>query len=198
MEERPMTDEQPESGHTTERAELISHFQSVFGILDWQSTRIKEQLLAPFHLTVPQVTVLLVLRDEGREVETPSIASKAGLPPGTVSSILDRLFLRRLVQRREVTANGRRIIVGTITDDGKELLLQLDVQRTRLFEELVALYSDKELEQLLDLFLRWTAQGDRLIPTGNQDQRQPQGSPASPIARRRAANVLRDFPHRRQ
>jgi DNA-binding MarR family transcriptional regulator len=176
-----------------DRAEIILRFRSVFGLLDWQSAQIKEHMLAPFHLTGPQVTVLTILGTEAAQLDLSSIATKSGLPPGTATSVLDRLFLRRLAQRYESEVSGRRI-TWMITDEGRDVLEELDNRRTRLFEELVALYSDKELEQLLELFNRWTDLGDRVISARVDDLYQSQ---SSSVDRRGSADVLRELPHRR-
>jgi DNA-binding MarR family transcriptional regulator len=176
-----------------DRAEIILRFRSVFGLLDWQSAQIKEHLLAPLHLTVPQVTVLTILGTESDELDLVTIATRSGLPPGTVTSVLDRLFLRRFAQRHESQMYGRRI-TWVITTAGRDALEDLGNRRTLLFEDLVSLYSDKELEQLLELFNRWTDLGDRVISARDEDLVQSQ---ATSVGRRGPADVLRDLPYRR-
>jgi DNA-binding MarR family transcriptional regulator len=126
-------------------------------------------MLAPFHLTVPQVTVLMILAREETALEVSRIASRSGLPPGTVTSVMDRLHLRQLARRREDPTNGHRVS-ATITNEGREILRVLDHRRMRLFEELVGPYSDQELQQLLDLTYRWITVADRMV-NADDDQR---------------------------
>jgi DNA-binding MarR family transcriptional regulator len=71
-------------------------------------------------LTIPQIIVLQSIRDLG-EVTTGQISGRVSLSQGTVTSILDRLENRGLIERyRSVT--DRRVVHTRLTKMGRAVL----------------------------------------------------------------------------
>ena len=71
-------------------------------------------------LTIPQIVVLQSIRDLG-EVTTKQISRRVSLSQGTVTSILDRLEERGLVERYR-SRTDRRVVHTRLTKDGKAAL----------------------------------------------------------------------------
>jgi DNA-binding MarR family transcriptional regulator len=71
-------------------------------------------------LTIPQVLVLQSVRDLG-EVTTGQISERVHLSQGTVTSILDRLEGRGLVQRYR-SQSDRRVVHARLTGKGQTVL----------------------------------------------------------------------------
>ena len=73
-----------------------------------------------FHITGPQMSCLLVIRDNG-PIAVTRLAAKVFLSPGTVVGIIDRLEEQHLVQR-ERSKKDRRLVEIGITDEGENMI----------------------------------------------------------------------------
>jgi DNA-binding MarR family transcriptional regulator len=71
-------------------------------------------------LTIPQVVVLQAIRDLG-EVTTGMLSVRVSLSQATVTSILDRLEERGLVERYRSTSD-RRVVHARLTGQGRSVL----------------------------------------------------------------------------
>lgn len=89
-------------------------------------------------LTIPQIVILQSVRDLG-EVTTGQISRRVSLSQGTVTSILDRLEERELVERYR-SPTDRRVVHTRLTKEGKSALRRAP-----------ALLHDRFLEQFEDL-----------------------------------------------
>lgn len=78
------------------------------------------QLVKSVGLTAPQLLLMLTLRDKGG-VPVGELATEISLSQATVTSILDRLEKRRLVQR-ERSQQDKRKVFAYLTDHGMEVL----------------------------------------------------------------------------
>lgn len=106
--------------------------------------RVTDALLAPHRLTPPQARVLQAVYRHGPDVSLADIASATAFPPGAVTSILDRLVLRRLVERRD-TGGAGQWMTCTITRSGREVIGALAEERVRLYGRLLDGFSAAEL-----------------------------------------------------
>ena len=79
-----------------------------------------KQLSKTSGLTVPQVVVLRSIRDLG-EVTTGKISAQVSLSQATVTSILDRLESRGLIERYRSSAD-RRVVHARLTKEGRAVL----------------------------------------------------------------------------
>lgn len=79
-----------------------------------------KQLSREVGLTTPQVVVLQAVRDLG-EVTTGQLSRRVSLSQGTVTTILDRLESRGLVERYRSAAD-RRIVHSRLTRRGRAVL----------------------------------------------------------------------------
>lgn len=144
------------------REDAIVNLRDSLEDLDWRSIQIAERLLAPYQLTLPQVAVLSVLHREGPHLEMSQIASRTGLPPSTITSIMDRLLLRQFVQRQHHPTDRRRV-TGSITDEGRNVVEELREGRRSMLTHLLENFSDEELAVLSKLAHNWAALSDQII-----------------------------------
>ena len=79
-----------------------------------------KQLYKTAGLTIPQVVVLRSIRDMG-EVTTGQISDQVNLSQSTVTSILDRLESRLLIERYRSVAD-RRVVHLRLTKEGRAVL----------------------------------------------------------------------------
>jgi DNA-binding MarR family transcriptional regulator len=79
-----------------------------------------KQLFKTAGLTIPQVVVLQSIRDMG-EVTTGQVSERVNLSQSTVTSILDRLESRGLVERYRSVAD-RRVVHLRLTRQGRAVL----------------------------------------------------------------------------
>lgn len=71
-------------------------------------------------LTIPQLIVLQAVRDLG-EVTSTTLSAHASLSPATVTTILDKLEARHLVERYR-SASDRRVVHTRLTEEGAAAL----------------------------------------------------------------------------
>jgi DNA-binding MarR family transcriptional regulator len=133
---------------------LLDNLRDALEDLDWRNLQLADRILAPYHLTLPQLAVLTILDRIGPNVEMSRIATRTGLPPSTITSIMDRLLLRHYVERRH-HPDDRRRVTGSITDEGRAVVEELRQQRRQIITHLLGALSDEELRVLWHLVDRW-------------------------------------------
>ena len=138
----------------TTRDDLLDNLRDALEDLDWRNLQLADRILAPYQLTLPQLAVLTILDSVGPNVEMSRIASRTGLPPSTITSIMDRLLLRRFVERRH-HPDDRRRVTGSITDEGRSIVDELRQKRRALVTDLMSSLTDDELRVLWRLVNRW-------------------------------------------
>ena len=139
---------------TDSRDGLLDNLRDALEDLDWRNLQLADRILAPYQLTLPQLAVLTILDRIGPNVEMSRIATRTDLPPSTITSIMDRLLLRRFVERRH-HPDDRRRVTGSITDDGRAVVEELREQRRKIITDLLGSLSDDELRVLWHLVDRW-------------------------------------------
>lgn len=89
-----------------------------------------------------------------------ALARRAGLHPATVTGILDRLERDGWVVRERAPEDRRAVVVRALRDRSAEIF-QLYGGMNRSMDELIADYSDSDLELLAGFLHRVTAAGER-------------------------------------
>ena len=91
---------------------------------------IRFQLWADRGLTMPQARVLFTLIEHG-ERTAGELAEEVSVSPPTITGITDRLVKQGLVERRE-DPRDRRIVVLCLTDEGRQLTLEI-AEKSRVY-----------------------------------------------------------------
>lgn len=102
-------------GDSRSRAVLIV-LRRIIRSVDLQSRHVARTV----GLTIPQLIVLQAVRDLG-EVTSTTLSAHASLSPATVTTILDKLELRKLVERYR-SASDRRVVHTRLTEEGAAAL----------------------------------------------------------------------------
>ena len=98
--------------------EVLAALRRIIRATDLQS----KYLFKTSGLTIPQVLVLQSIRDLG-EVTTGQVSERVNLSQGTVTSILDRLESRGLIERYR-SISDRRVVHARLTKPGHAVLRQ--------------------------------------------------------------------------
>lgn len=179
MEEHPHPEEHP---HREEHRPPHKHKRNP----DYDRLEIDEKLI----VNLRDISHTLRVRDDGRgsQKRILIILSKAicmtqrelteriGVKPGTMSEVIGKLEAAGLVER-ETNPTDRRTVDITLTEDGRELALEAERERTRRHEEMLSCLTGEEKETLLEITEKLNAQweiadksGDKqLNPDGDDD-----------------------------
>lgn len=118
-------------------------------ITDQVSIELKE-----YDITEPQFNVLRILR--GRKeapITVQEIQEKMVQRTSNVTRIIDKLMVKKLVDRKECPSNRRKMDI-TITQKGKEFLKTLDKKVQAFHAPMKGNLSDEELNQLKSLIIK--------------------------------------------
>ena len=99
-------------------ADLLRAIRRIIRAVDVQSKRVTRAA----GLTIPQIVILQTLRERGA-MSTGGLAAEISLSPPTVTTVLDRLEGRGLVQRTR-KLEDRRVVLTELTPQGRAVLAQ--------------------------------------------------------------------------
>ena len=109
------------------------------------------EVLRSAELTFPQYNVLRILRGAGvAGASCGEIGERMVNRDPDLTRLLDRLETRGLVSRSR-DANDRRVVVASITEEGKAVLKSLDGAVARVHREQLRHMSRRQLETLAEL-----------------------------------------------
>lgn len=111
--------------------------------------RYYEQQVEPYGITFHQYNVLRILRGAGPAgLPTLEIADRMIEQTPGITRLIDRLVAKKLVRRRRVPADRRKVLC-TVTPAGLALLEELDAPLDAWDEELMAGISEPDLDRLI-------------------------------------------------
>lgn len=129
-----------------QRVERLRHVARLYGDAVGIIDALRIQGWSEGGLTIAQLRLLMVLRDEDG-LPVGSLAERLGVNPSTITGHIDRLVKQALV-RREEDAADRRIVRNFLTDDGRVVVTaMLQIAGTYLVNILRRL-SDDQLDRL--------------------------------------------------
>ncbi|MGW0808050.1 MarR family winged helix-turn-helix transcriptional regulator [Nonomuraea sp. NPDC002799] len=106
--------------------------------------------LGPLGLNPGQARALRALADAGQPLRMVQLADELRIVPRSLTPVVDALEAAGLA-RREVDPANRRSTLVVITPDGRALLDQVRGARREAGEQLFAVLSEEQREQLRDL-----------------------------------------------
>ena len=127
-----------ETGHSLEAelsSEVLIRLRQIIRATDLHSKRVYKRS----GLTVPQIVILQAIHERG-EVTTGEISKQVNLSQATVTTILDRLEKRNLVERYRSSVD-RRVVHTKLTSEGHSTLKNAPAL---LHEQFVREFSDLE------------------------------------------------------
>jgi len=111
-----------------------------------ESRRLTKAKAREFGLTGPQLTVIKLL-DQLGDLSLSSLSSRIQARNSTVTGIIDRMEREGWV-RRERSTKDRRIVLIRLTDKGKTLAGQIEVEPMEIFRDGLASLPSKDLSEL--------------------------------------------------
>lgn len=135
--------------------------------MEYNQLKLENQLCFPFYavsrliirayqedldalgITYPQYLVLLVLW-ENDNISVNEIAEKLILNTNTVTPLLKRMEVTRLLTRKQSTTDQRKVIIS-LTEEGKTLKEKACEIPFRLMQKLKIEPTDQNIEELIDL-----------------------------------------------
>ncbi|ODA29557.1 MarR family winged helix-turn-helix transcriptional regulator [Planctopirus hydrillae] len=108
------------------------------------------QLFREHGLTNSQYNVLRILRGEGEPLPSLEIGRRMLQPVPAMTGLIDRLQKLGLVDRQKIPMDRRQILVG-LTEQGRELISQLDEPLRKLISEMFSNLDEEGLKQLTHL-----------------------------------------------
>jgi DNA-binding MarR family transcriptional regulator len=104
------------------------------------------------HLSILQIQTLLFLNQHKNDtVSMGDIAEYFRIELPSATSLLNKLCDQKLVERH-TDPTDRRLVLITVTQDGKKLLEQAMIHRKKKLETLLSYLSEKEKVELLHIF----------------------------------------------
>lgn len=105
------------------------------------------RLFREFGLTASQYNVLRILRGEGQPLPSLEIADRMIQVVPAITGLIDRLEQQQMVRRRRCTED-RRVVYVELTDEGRQVLAELDAPVEALHRRLIGHLSKSELKEL--------------------------------------------------
>jgi len=99
------------------------------------------------HLSILQIQTLIYL-NKNKKVSMSDIAGYFNIELPSATSLLNKLYDLKLVERH-ADEEDRRLVMITLTDDGKILLKQAMCERKKTMEKILLYLSEKERSDLL-------------------------------------------------
>jgi DNA-binding MarR family transcriptional regulator len=121
----------------------VAEVLDAFGELTAAQRRLRgRDALAPGGLSFAQLRVLTALEEDG--VPAGRLAERAGVTPATVTGMLDILEQQGVVTRVR-SRDDRRVVLATLTEDGRRLRDRRRAEVRRVFEDALATLDPADL-----------------------------------------------------
>jgi DNA-binding MarR family transcriptional regulator len=157
------------------RRRVIRDFSEVIDIISREMVQVASRELAGDGLTLLQYHALRAIWTSGPALDMSSIGAATGLTASSLTSIVDRLAERGLVERHH-DAKDRRRIVATITADGVELMERMKARDLERLANLLESSSTEDLATTLEVFRALHARMQDIYDSAGQQTRQPSGT----------------------
>jgi DNA-binding MarR family transcriptional regulator len=116
--------------------------------------KVSDRALASWGLTVAQAPVLVILREAGRPVMITKVARRLLLETPSVTTMVDRLTERGLVERVKDPKDRRKTLVA-LTKKGRRLVDSIREPGQQLEEEMFAVLNEGERDSLKTILEKW-------------------------------------------
>lgn len=112
---------------------------------------LEEELFGRYNLTPQQYNTLRLLRGEGgNKLATLALAARLVSRAPDITRLLDKLEVRKLIQRERPSSNRRIVLIG-LTDSGRDLLSELDSQVRACHARQFGHLTEAQLRELISL-----------------------------------------------
>lgn len=101
------------------------------------------------HLSILQIQTLIFIK-QNKKTSMGDVAEYFHIELPSATSLLNKLCDQKLVERHE-DENDRRLVMISLTNEGKKLLQQAMNQRRKKLEKTLSYLSEKEKNELLNI-----------------------------------------------
>lgn len=101
------------------------------------------------NIGISQIIVLSKLHEHGPQMSS-KLASMLGYTTGAMTGISNKL-IRENYAKREYLENDRRVILLTITDEGREIINEVQELNQKMMAEIYSKLSEEEITQYLNI-----------------------------------------------
>lgn len=143
-------------------AALISQLREHDRVMHQLASRHVPPTVLPNDLTLRQLQLLLAIR-ERPGVTGQELAGSFGVSTPTISGLVERLAGKELLTRRPDPADRRRVLLS-LTEQGRDVLAQMESVRARVRDEVLGRLTVDELEALVALSARIRQISKELAP----------------------------------
>lgn len=105
-------------------------------------------------LTLAQLRLMYTILAEG-EQPAGDLAGKLGVRPPTVTGLTDRLIKQELIERAD-DPSDRRVVIVRLTDEGREVIGQIEAESRAYFERIFDRLGEERIEGLIGLLEEFT------------------------------------------
>ena len=137
-------------GPATADDDLLADFEQALLQLMWLEQKRLAQGLADYGLTVPQFLVLTSIWQRQEGCPMGELAGVMMQSSATMTGIVDRLVRMELVHRQAV-ASDRRVVVIDLTTRGRDVLLQVRIEKRRRLQEVFGRLAERDRGELVRL-----------------------------------------------
>jgi DNA-binding MarR family transcriptional regulator len=109
-----------------------------------------ERLFKPFNLSITQYNVLRILRGVGEPLPSGQIAERLVTRDPDITRLLDRLEKRNLITRQRGESD-RRVVLAGITQQGLDILNQLDQPVLDMHQAQLSHLGSERLKMFIEL-----------------------------------------------
>lgn len=101
------------------------------------------------NIGISQIIVLSQLHEHGPQMSS-KLAGLLGYTTGAMTGISNKL-IKENYAKREYLENDRRVILLAITDQGREIIREVQEQNKKMMEEIYSKLSEEEISQYLKI-----------------------------------------------
>lgn len=143
-----------EAAHAT-RLEMVHHLEREVGVLMRRSRRVLSHQASRVHPDLTGHTYLMLgfIKNEG-PVRAAEIVEVFGVDKGAVSRGVQTLLDAGLIERA-VDPDDRRAVLLSVTDEARERVSRIALERMHIVEETMGEWSTGELEEFVASFSRY-------------------------------------------
>jgi DNA-binding MarR family transcriptional regulator len=117
-----------------------------------ESRRLTKGMAAQFGLTGPQLTVIKLLEELG-DLSLSSLSERIRAQNSTVTGIIDRMEREGLVRRERSTTDRRMVFIG-LTDKGRELAREIQVEPLEIFRNALMSLPERDVGELMRILMK--------------------------------------------
>jgi DNA-binding MarR family transcriptional regulator len=129
------------------RLAVVHDIERLIHEITWRDRRQFARLVSEFRLSALQYLALHEIGRLGPDITMGHVGEVVQVPPSSMTNIVDRLVAAGLVSRG-ATPSDRRAVVVNLTNDGADLIANVESVREQILHNALKNQSDRDLTEL--------------------------------------------------